>query len=65
MNKLKILEEKLIILEQKIKETKNRLPAHSTKPPIMMDLLNLEDEYDRVFDEIRQLKGKNKLSKCP
>ena len=33
-------------LEILIKETKERLPVHSTKPPAMIELLEYEDEYD-------------------
>ena len=42
-------------LEKAITETKKRLPAHSTKPPVMMDLLALEDEYHEVLSKIRSL----------
>ncbi|MBW1642683.1 MAG: hypothetical protein JRJ76_07575 [Deltaproteobacteria bacterium] len=56
--KLDELEKKLSELEEKIKETKKRLPAHSTKPPVMMDLLALEDEYDEVFKKIREIKNR-------
>ena len=56
--KLDKLEERLSELEAKIKETKKRLPAHSTKPPIMMDLLALEDEHDEVFKKIREIKNR-------
>lgn len=56
MTDLAELEKRLKQLEQEIKETQNRLPAHSTKPPVMMDLLVLEDEYDRVFKKIQKLK---------
>lgn len=42
------LREQLAQLEQRISEVKSRLPAHSTKPPIMMELLALEDERDRL-----------------
>ena len=43
-------------LDKEITETKKRLPAHSVKPPVMMDLLALEDEYDNVLKQIEQLK---------
>lgn len=43
-------------LDKEITETKKRLPAHSVKPPVMMDLLALEDEYDDVLKQIEQLK---------
>jgi hypothetical protein len=40
-----------------IAETKARLPAHSTKPPVMMDLLAYEDEYDVLFEKLNALKN--------
>ena len=40
-----------------IKETKARLPAHSTKPPVMMDLLAYEDEYDALLEKLNALKN--------
>ena len=48
------LKKRLAELEEEIKETKKRLPAHSVKPPVMMDLLALEDEYDDVLKQIRK-----------
>jgi hypothetical protein len=51
-----LLRKQLDDLEEKIAETRKRLPAHSTKPPVMMDLLALEDEYDAVMKQIEQLK---------
>lgn len=56
MKTIEELRQKLKDLEKKIGETKKRLPAHSVKPPMMMDLLNLEDEYDAVLKQIEQLK---------
>lgn len=44
-------------LEEEIAETKKRLPAHSIKPPVMMDLLELEDERDALIKEITRLTG--------
>jgi len=46
-------------LEKAITETKERLPAHSAKPPVMMDLLALEDEYYEVSSKIRSLQPAN------
>jgi hypothetical protein len=51
------LQKRLRELEEAIRETERRLPAHSVKPPVMVDLLALEDEYDRVMEEIRKLKA--------
>ncbi|SDP55375.1 hypothetical protein [Desulforhopalus singaporensis] len=50
------LQEELAELEQKIAETKRRLPAHSVKPPVMMDLFALEDEKDALLKEMEQLR---------
>ena len=44
-------------LEAAIKETEARLPAHSVKPPVMMDLLALEDEYEDLVKQIRSQKA--------
>jgi len=51
------LEQKLRELDAAIAETRKRLPAHSVKPPVMMDLLDLEDQYDNVLNQIRRLKA--------
>jgi septum formation inhibitor MinC len=50
------IKQRLKSLDEMIKETKARLPAHSTKPPVMMDLLALEDEYDLLLEELNTLK---------
>ena len=52
------LEQKLRELDAAIAETRKRLPAHSVKPPVMMDLLDLEDQYDDVLKQIRSFKEK-------
>ena len=55
------IEQEMADLAEKIAETKKRLPAHSVKPPVMMDLLALEDEYDRLMKQRDALKaGKNR-----
>jgi len=54
--KLEDLKKRLAELEEEIEETKRRLPAHSVKPPVMMDLLALEDEYDDILEKIRNAK---------
>ncbi len=45
-----------IELEKLIKETKGRLPAHSVKPEIMMELMAYEDEYEVPFEQTGGLK---------
>ena len=44
-------------LETLIRETKERLPAHSTKPPVMMELLEYEDECDILQKRLKMLKN--------
>ena len=53
---IEALTSRLQALETAIIETKKRLPAHSTKPPVMMDLLALEDEYHELSSRIQSLK---------
>lgn len=55
MKTIQKLEKRLHELEKKIRETKKRLPAHSVKPPVMMDLIDLEDEYDSVLKQLNAL----------
>lgn len=59
MDSLEILEERLRELEEKIRQAKLRLPAHSTKPPIMIALLDLEDERDALQEQMNSIKKKN------
>ena len=53
MKSLTQMENRLKELEAAIKETEARLPAHSVKPPVMLDLLALEDEYETLRQQIR------------
>ena len=55
MKSIDELRQRLEALEKEITETKKRLPAHSVKPPVMMDLLNLEDEYDAILKQIQEV----------
>ena len=50
------IENELKRLEEKIGEVKSRLPAHSVKPPIMMELLELEDRRDVLLKILEKLK---------
>ena len=59
MKGMKELEERLEKLRQEIKETEKRVPAHSAKPPIMMELIELEDEYDQVYKKIQAIKNES------
>lgn len=55
---IEALTRRLAELEIEIAETEKRLPAHSIKPPVMHDLLALEDERDAVLAKINRLRGK-------
>ena len=57
MKTLKELRKRLRDLEAEIAETKQRLPAHSVKPPVMMDLLELEDEYDALMKQVDRMRN--------
>ncbi|SDU04768.1 MULTISPECIES: hypothetical protein [Desulfobacula] len=56
-NGIENIKKRMAELEILINKTKNRLPAHSTKPPVMMDLLEYEDEYDMLFKKLNELKS--------
>ena len=58
MSELAEIKQRMNELEILIKETKDRLPAHSTKPPVMFELLEYEDEYDILLKKLNKLKGK-------
>jgi hypothetical protein len=49
------IKKRLKALEEEIAETLRRLPAHSVKPPVMMDLLKLEDERDLLMKKLADL----------
>ena len=51
------IKKRLEELDILIRETEARLPAHSTKPPVMVDLLKYEDEYDVLLKKLNGLKN--------
>jgi len=57
MDDKKALETRLEELERKIRETEGRLPAHSVKPTIMQELLELEDERDAILARLESLRS--------
>ncbi len=59
MYSLEIFEGRLKGLEEKIKEATLHLPAHSTKPLVMITLLDLEDERDAILEQIDAILKKN------
>jgi hypothetical protein len=52
---LEVINSRLNEIEKEIAETRKRLPAHSIKPPVMMELLELEDECDELLKKRAQL----------
>jgi hypothetical protein len=54
------IEQRLQRLEEQIEEERKRIPAHSVKPPIMMELLELEDRRDVL---LRILEKRNRVLK--
>lgn len=54
-DKIDAIKKRMEALEILIRETRERLPAHSTKPPVMMELLDLEDEYDILQGKLNEL----------
>jgi hypothetical protein len=58
MNHIIELDLRLRELDAAITETRKRLPAHSVKPPVMQELLDLEDQYDELMRQIRAAKEK-------
>lgn len=55
-NNINALEKKLKKLDEKIAEVNKRIPAHSVKPPIMVQLFELEDEREAIVKKIETLK---------
>jgi len=53
----KALQSKLEELEEKIRETEGRLPAHSVKPTIMQEIFELEDERDAILARLEYLRS--------
>lgn len=54
-DKITQLKLRLEALEKEIQETEERIPAHSTKPPVMEDLFRLEDEKELLIQQIKTL----------
>jgi hypothetical protein len=58
MSDVRSIKKRMEALEVLIKETRDRLPAHSTKPPVMMELLDYEDEYEALMNQLQTFKSK-------
>lgn len=54
MPELNALKKQLESVQAAIAEAKARMPAHSAKPAIMTDLIDLEDQRDKLLEQIAQ-----------
>lgn len=54
-DEIELLKSRLGVLEEEIKETEKRIPAHSAKPSVMADLFRLEDERAHLLQQIKAL----------
>ncbi len=50
------LEKQRAELEAEIAEARRRLPAHSVQPMVMQMLLDLEDAYGKILQDIAALR---------
>jgi hypothetical protein len=55
-DEIELLKSRLCAVEEEIKETEKRIPAHSVKPPVMEDLFHLEDEKALLIQKIKAFK---------
>lgn len=58
MPNLDALNRQLKEIEDQIAEAKARMPAHSAKPGMMTELIDLEDRRDKILEEIAALQGR-------
>ncbi len=56
MKTLADIEKRMTELETLIKDAKGRVPAHSARPTIMMELMDYEDEYEDLMTRRAKLK---------
>jgi len=56
-NKKKLrIDQRIAELEILISDVKGRVPAHSARPGIMMELMDYEDEYEALMEKQADLK---------
>lgn len=58
MSDLDELNRQLQTIEDQIAEAKARMPAHSAKPGMMTELIDLEDKRDKILEQIAALQGR-------
>ncbi len=57
VSEIENIKKRLVLLEKEIAETERRMPAHSTKPPVMIDLFELEDEREILLKKLIELES--------
>ncbi|MDZ7832617.1 MAG: hypothetical protein U5L07_12760 [Desulfobacterales bacterium] len=58
MSELDELNRQLKSIEVKIAEARARMPAHSAKPGMMTELIDLEDQRDKILEKIAALENR-------
>lgn len=54
---MNVLEQKIIEVESKIKETRKRFPYHSVQPYLIQEMEDLEDELKELREELKRKKS--------
>lgn len=57
MPDLEELNRQLKAVEERIAEARARMPAHSAKPEMMSELIELEDQRERLLERIQTAKS--------
>ena len=55
IDEIQKLKARLEAVEEEIKDTEERIPAHSAKPAVMTDVFRLEDEKALLIQQIKAL----------
>ena len=58
MSELDELNRQLKAIEAQIAEARDRMPAHSAKPGMMTELIDLEDQRDKILEKIAALENR-------
>lgn len=54
---MNVLEQKILEVESKIKETRKRFPFHSVQPYLIQELEDLEEELDQLREQLKRKKS--------
>lgn len=57
---LQVLKKQLESVEAAIAEAKARMPAHSAKPAMMTELIDLEDQREKLLEQIAQVQAEGR-----